>query len=64
MPFPQTETELAEAGYKYQGTGKCRKCQAEINWYETPKGRMMPLDPDLKPHWSSCPFADDFRKGK
>lgn len=64
MPFPKTETELSEAGYKFKSHGHCRSCGSEISWYETPKGKMIPLDPDLASHWSTCPDADSFRDPK
>lgn len=61
--FPTTETELAKQGYKFTGTGRCKSCRAEIAWYETPKGKSIPLDEGtLAPHWSTCPDADKFRR--
>ena len=65
MPFPKTETELAEQGYKFEGTARCSgpNCHAEIAWYKTPRGKRIPLDEGtLEPHWSSCPDAASFRK--
>ncbi len=64
MAFPTTETELKNQGYVYDNTAKCRGCGSEINWYRTPKGKMIPLDPELTPHWSTCPKADQFRREK
>ena len=61
--FPDTEQGLADAGYKYQDTGKCRSCGEEIAWYETPNGKMMPLNEGtLEPHWATCPDANNWRK--
>lgn len=63
MIFPTTETALKEAGYVFENTGRCRSCHAEIAWYRTPKGRMIPLNEGtLEPHWSTCPDAEKFRK--
>lgn len=63
MPFPQTESELKEAGYEYQNSGKCKSCRAEIAWYLTPAGKYIPLDEGtLVPHWSTCPRANEHRK--
>lgn len=63
MPFPKTDTDLKAAGYEYDGTSRCRGCHAEIEWWRTPKGRAIPLNPGtLEPHWSDCPNAKDFRK--
>lgn len=63
MPFPKTEDELARAGYTYEGTRKCigPNCGAEITWYKTPRNKYIPLNPDLTPHWTTCPDAESFR---
>jgi hypothetical protein len=62
-PFPRTDTELTSAGYEYESKDKCRGCQADIEWWLTPRGKHMPLDPGtLEPHWSTCPKAKDFKK--
>lgn len=62
MAFPKTEQELALQGYKFKNSGHCSGCNAEIAWYETPRGKMMPLDEGtLEPHWSTCPKAEQFR---
>lgn len=63
MPFPKTESGLAEQGYKFANKGTCRGCKAEIEWWDTPKNKMIPLDPGtLEPHWGTCPKRDDFKK--
>lgn len=66
MPFPETVTELVAAGYKYESDSHCTGCGAAIEWYRTPKGKMMPMDVDkdgnCEPHWGTCPKAKDFRK--
>ncbi len=63
--FPKTETELKEQGYEFNGTGKCRACQAAIAWYRTPKGKSIPLDEGtLEPHWSTCSDPELFRDPK
>lgn len=63
--FPTTEQGLAEAGYVFDNSGKCRGCGAELAWYKTPKGKSIPLDEGtLVPHWSTCANADDFRTPK
>lgn len=65
MPFPKTEVDLEKAGYEYEGSGRCRACNAEISWYRTPNGKRIPLDEGtMEPHWSTCPNADGFRRGK
>jgi hypothetical protein len=65
MPFPRTEQELAEAGYKYEGTRRCSgpHCHAEIAWYRTPKGKRIPLDEGtLAPHFQTCLDVKEFRR--
>ncbi len=63
MPFPKTDTDLAAQGYEFKNKGHCRGCNADIEWWLTPKGRHIPLDAGtLEPHWSTCPKAKDFRK--
>jgi len=63
MPFPKTDTELKEAGYSFNNRSHCKGCGAEIEWWDTPKGKMMPLDPGtMEPHWGTCPKAKDFRR--
>ena len=57
--------ELEAAGYHFLNTSRCagKDCGAEIDWWETPKGKKMPLDPDtLEPHWGTCVNAKEFRQ--
>lgn len=67
MPFPETITELANAGYKFQNDAACRGCGARVEWWETPSGKKMPLDVDedgnCESHFATCPKAKEFRKG-
>lgn len=63
MPFPKTDTELAARGYTFDGKAHCKGCNAEIEWWTTPKNKHIPLDPGtLVPHWSTCPNAKEFRR--
>jgi hypothetical protein len=65
MPFPKTDTELAAQGYSFNSRGRCKGCNAEMEWWNTPKGKLIPLDPGtLEPHWATCPVADRFRGQK
>ncbi len=60
----QSREELEAAGYRFLNTSRCagKDCRAEIDWYETPKGKKMPLDPDtLETHWASCKNREMFR---
>jgi hypothetical protein len=68
MPFPQTRDALIAAGYKFSNHAKCRGCHEEIEWYETPTGKKMPMNLMMEgsspaiAHWSTCPERDAFRK--
>ncbi len=66
MGWPyKTLDDLTAAGYRFEGTSRCRsrRCDREIEWWRTPKGKAIPLDPDTKePHFSTCPDAEEFRK--
>jgi len=48
-------------GYTYTNTATCRSCAAPVAWAMTPTGRRMPLDPDGKSHFATCPQADAWR---
>lgn len=69
-PMPQTRDQLVESGYKFIEHANCRgaNCRAEIEWWETPKGKNMPFDSMLTgsdkavSHWGTCRNAGDFRK--
>ncbi len=61
----ETEKELTGRGYTFKNKGVCRaeKCKAEIEWWETPRGKMQPRDAGtLEPHWDTCKDADSFKK--
>lgn len=61
----KTDYELMKAGYKFDKKGKCRgeNCQAEIEWWTTPKLKAIPIDPGtMQPHWATCPDRESFRK--
>lgn len=70
MPFPKTSDELKAAGYSFDNDATCRGCGADIEWWTTPSGKRMPMDPmdrgtsEARSHWSTCPDAPSFRKGK
>ena len=65
MGFPKTIEEMTASGYKHSGTAECRACRADIEWWETPSGKKIPMNHGTAiPHWSTCPNADDFRKPK
>lgn len=67
MAFPKTLEELKAQGYKFLEHISCRgeHCEAQIEFWETPRGKKMPFDVDAKgnisPHWATCPDAETFR---
>lgn len=65
MPFPTTAKEMTAQGYEFTGSGKCRDCGAELDWYRTPAGKSIPMNAGLiEPHWSTCPNTEAFRRKK
>src|SRR5208337_2012614 len=45
MPFPTTIEELKAAGYTFENDARC-KCGEPIEWWKTPRGKMMPMEVD------------------
>jgi len=41
--IPETLPELAEAGYRLDGSGHCQACGARLEWFWTPRNRKMPM---------------------
>jgi hypothetical protein len=68
MAFPKIFDELKPAGYKFDGEGTCKGCGDEIEWWQTPSGKKIPMNQMAKgsdaatPHWQTCTEADSFRK--
>ena len=68
--FPKNSTELRFRGYQKTGNGQCRGCAAAVEWWLTPTGHRIPINPMpelLTPaiaHWATCPKAEEFRKGR
>lgn len=64
--WPTSRHKMQLAGYRLQYARACKLCKAQIEFWKTPSGKLMPLDrrPDdtFMPHWSTCPNAADFRK--
>src|SRR5438094_7831760 len=45
--------------------GTCRSCGAPIVWVISPKsGKKMPVNPDGRSHFSTCPQAQEWRRPK
>jgi hypothetical protein len=70
MPFPKTLDEMKAAGYKFDNYATCRGCGDDLEWWITPTGKKIPMNPmdrglsDAVAHWSTCSEADSFRKEK
>jgi hypothetical protein len=68
MPFPKNIEELRAADYKFDNHATCRGCGEEIEWWITPKGSKMPMNPmpsastPAVTHFSTCTEAESFRK--
>lgn len=67
MAFPKTLDEMVPAGYKFNGEATCKGCGDDIEWWETPTGKKIPVNPmpksssEVVPHWATCTEADSFR---
>jgi hypothetical protein len=67
MPFPKTADELKAAGYAFDNDATCRGCGADIEWWITPRGSKLPMDPmprgtsEAVSHFATCPDAPTFR---
>jgi len=68
MPFPRDVHEMKAQGYVFDNDGLCRGCGSPIEWWKTPAGKSMPMDPmnagtdKAMPHWKTCSDAASFRK--
>ena len=68
MAFPKTLDEMNAARYKFDNYATCSGCGADIEWWITPRGSKLPMDPmerGVSPataHFATCPESDSFRK--
>lgn len=66
--WPKTRDELRDAGYGFKAKTVCRSmvCRKNIEMWQTPNGKMMPLsavdETHLQPHFADCPDAKKFRR--
>ena len=67
MAFPKTADEMKAAGYVFDNDATCRGCGADIEWWITPRGSKIPMDPmprgvsEAIAHFTTCPDAKDFK---
>lgn len=70
MAFPATRKEMEDQGYKCMTYTRCRGCDASMEFWHTPKGGTIPMDPmplvesPAVSHYATCPNARRFRKKK
>ena len=66
--FPETPIKMLIAGYDRSNYSVCKSCGAAIEWWITPSGQRIPMNPmplSYSPavsHFATCPDADKFRK--
>ena len=70
MPFPATRKEMEDQGYKCKSYTVCRGCADSMEFWTTPKGGSIPMNPmpfaesPAVSHYASCPKAQRFRGKK
>jgi hypothetical protein len=70
MPFPKTRKEMEEKGYTRKSYARCRGCGDSMEFWITPTGHNIPMDPmpmedsPAVSHYVRCPKAQTFRKSK
>lgn len=42
-PLPQNKAEMIAQGYKFVNANECKQCGAEVEWWESPKGKNLPI---------------------
>jgi hypothetical protein len=69
LHFPATNRQLKASRYKYFYSRPCKRCGVTIEFWQTPSKKWAPLermknDPEnrIVSHFSTCPFANEFRK--
>jgi hypothetical protein len=69
MPFPKTLDDMKPAGYRFDNDAVCRGCGDDIEWWITPNGKKIPMNPmqrgvsEAVAHWATCTDAPLFRGG-
>ena len=57
-------TWIVPLGWTADNEAHCRSCGAEVLWCITPAGKKAPINRDGTSHFSNCPQAADWRKGR
>ena len=68
MAFPTTLNEMKQRGYSFQDDAVCRGCGEDIEWYKTPNGKKIPMNPmtggdsEAVAHWATCDNPPERKK--
>jgi hypothetical protein len=68
MAFPKTMADMERQGYRRIEYSRCKGCFDSIEWWQTPMGERIPMDPMAVrdsaaiTHFSTCKQVDLFRK--
>lgn len=68
MAFPVDAYEMRVQGYKLLDHSRCDGCFEEIEWWRTPNGHQIPMNPMSNAespaisHWATCTMVKQFRK--
>ena len=68
MAFPRTLNDMIPSGYQFDNHAECKGCGDFIEWWITPSGKKIPMNPmsagsdSATAHWSTCTEQDQFRK--
>ncbi len=58
--FPSTRDELVRRGYKFSNHAVCKFCGEDIEWWETPKSKKIPMNEmpvgtsEAEAHFGEC----------
>jgi hypothetical protein len=67
MSFPRTLDEMKSNGYRFDNDAVCRGCGDDIEWWITPNGKKIPMNPmprgisEATAHWATCTEQASFR---
>ena len=68
MSFPYNYSEMKTQGYAFLSMDSCRGCGRAIEFWRTPAGKSIPMDPMDQPdspaisHFATCTKASQFRR--
>lgn len=67
MAFPKNLEEMKSFGYIFSDNAVCRGCGADIEFWETPRGKKIPMNvmergsSEAVAHFATCSDAASFR---